>query len=248
MFGKVESLLLDRISDEGCIHLALVDPEKVKLTLSDTLQRLERNGTTAILVGGSTVKSPRVLDQTLKIIRRACTLPTILFPNGPSGISRFANAIFFMSLLNSTNVQYLIRAQVAGAAAVKAFNLEPIPVGYVIVGRSNTAVRRVGQAEPVGPSDTRLAMNYGLAAQYLGMRFLYLEAGSGAVKPVSTNMVTAVSKTLNIPVIVGGGIRSGLQAEKLARAGASVIVTGTVLEQDNSGGKAKEILTAIRRV
>ena len=151
-----------------------------------------------------------------------------------------------MSLLNSSSIEYLIEAQVAGAPAVKTFNLEAIPLGYLVVGGSRTAVRRVGRAIPIPFDKPQLAVNYALAAQFLGMRFVYLEAGSGADEPVDTGMISKVSAEIDIPVIVGGGVRTATQAEKLAKAGASAIVTGTVLEQEGST-RAKEILAAIKR-
>jgi phosphoglycerol geranylgeranyltransferase len=151
-----------------------------------------------------------------------------------------------MSLLNSASTEYLIEAQAAGARAVKTFNLEPIPLGYLVVGESKTAVRRVGRAIPIPFARIDLAVNYALAAQYLGMRFIYLEAGSGATEPVDERMINKVSGELNIPVIVGGGIKTASQAERLAKAGASAIVTGTVLEREGPE-RVKEILGAIRR-
>ncbi len=129
---------------------------------------------------------------------------------------------------------------------VRRFNLEPIPLGYIIVGQSETAASTVGMAKPVPFSKVDLATDYALAAQYLGMRFVYLEAGSGAQQIVDPRMVSRVSETVGIPVIVGGGVRTPDQAERLARAGASAIVTGTVLEQEGPG-RVKQILAALKR-
>ncbi len=235
MVGKVEGALVDGIREKGCIHLALIDPEKFSNNLADIVADLESHGTLAIMIGGSTLKSSA-----------SCSLPTILFPNGPVGISRFAHAIFFMSLLNSSSTRYLIESQVVGASVVRRFNLEPIPLGYMIVGQSETAVSKVGVAKPVPFSKIDLATDYALAAQYLGMRFVYLEAGSGAERMVDPRMVSRVSETVDVPVIVGGGIRTPDQAERLARAGASAIVTGTVLEQEGPG-RVKQILAALKR-
>ncbi len=246
MVGKVEGALVDGIREKGCIHLALIDPEKFSNNLADIVADLESHGTLAIMIGGSTLKSSAQLDKTVKTIRDSCSLPTILFPNGPVGISRFAHAIFFMSLLNSSSTRYLIESQVVGASVVRRFNLEPIPLGYMIVGQSETAVSKVGAAKPVPFSKIDLATDYALAAQYLGMRFVYLEAGSGAERMVDPRMVSRVSETVDVPVIVGGGIRTPDQAERLARAGASAIVTGTVLEQEGPG-RVKQILAALKR-
>lgn len=246
MPGFVETTLQDAIRDRGCIHLALIDPEKFSDNLPETVSQLENHGTTAIMIGGSTLRSSALLDKTVRTIRDSCSLPTILFPNGPVGISRFAQAIFFMSLLNSSSTEYLIESQVLGASVVRRFNLEPIPVGYLIVGQSDTAVSTVGRARHVPFSKIELATDYALAAQYLGMRWIYLEAGSGAERMVDPRMVERVSATVSVPVIVGGGIRSPDQAEKLARAGASAIVTGTVLEQEGPA-RVREILAALKR-
>jgi phosphoglycerol geranylgeranyltransferase len=246
MIGSVETALLDRIRERGCIHLALIDPEKFSNNLPQTVTDLEDHGTSAIMIGGSTLKSSAQLDKTVKTIRESCSLPTILFPNGPVGISRFAHAIFFMSLLNSTTTRYVIESQVIGASVVRRFNLEPIPLGYMIVGQSETAVSTVGRAKPIPFSKIDLATDYALAAQYLGMRFVYLEAGSGAERMVDPKMVGKVSERINVPLIVGGGIRTPIQAERLAKAGASAIVTGTVLEQEGPG-RVKQILAALKR-
>ncbi|MBO0888518.1 geranylgeranylglyceryl/heptaprenylglyceryl phosphate synthase [Candidatus Bathyarchaeota archaeon] len=246
MIGPVEASIVEGIREKGCVHLALIDPEKFTHNLSEIAANLEAHGTLAIMVGGSTLKSSAQLDKTVKTIRESCSLPTILFPNGPVGISRFAHAIFFMSLLNSSSTRFLIESQALGSSMVRRFNLEPIPLGYMIVGQSETAVSTVGMAKPVPFSKVELATDYALAAQYLGMRFVYLEAGSGAEQMVDPKMVSRVAETVDVPVIVGGGIRTPDQAERLARAGASAIVTGTVLEQEGPG-RVQQIVAALKR-
>ncbi len=244
--GLVESILLKNIDKNGCIHLALVDPEKSGKSLTATCRSLQELGTTAVMVGGSTVASSQELDKTIKTIKDSCSLPTILFPNGVSGITRFADAIFFMSLLNSSQTHYITGAQALGAPVVKRFKLEPIPLGYILVGDSSTAVSSVSRADLIPYSKPEVAASYALAAQYLGMHFVYLEAGSGASKPVDSSMVKRVSSDLDIPLIVGGGIRTPEQAQDLASAGASAIVTGTVLERGGTRQVAR-ILAALGR-
>lgn len=198
------------------------------------------------MVGGSTVTSSNQLDEAVKSIKAGCSLPVVLFPNGLSGISRFADAIFFMSLLNSTKTQYITGAQALGAPVVKRFRLEPIPLGYILVGSSNTAVSSISDADLIPYSRPEQAASYALAAQFLGMRFIYLEAGSGAVEPVDPEMVQTVCREVGVPVIVGGGIRTPIQALAIARAGASAIVTGTVLEEKGAAW-AGEIIAALGR-
>ena len=246
MTGPVESALLKAIEKKGCIHLSLIDPEKSSKGLYRTAESLEDLGTSAIMVGGSTVASSQELDRTVKTIKDSCSLPVILFPNGVSGISRFADAIFFMSLLNSSKTHYIMGAQAQGAPVVTRFKLEPIPLGYILVGDSATAVSSVSGADLLPYSKPNLALSYALAAQYLGMRFVYLEAGSGAARPVDPEMVSKVSSALDIPVIAGGGIKTPKQAQELAEAGASAIVTGTVLEQEGASQIGK-IVAAIGR-
>jgi len=244
--GPVEAALQKNIEKQGCIHLALFDPEKLGGKLRNECGALEKMGTTAIMVGGSTVASTQALDGTIKIIKESCSLPVILFPNGVTGISRFADAIFFMSLLNSSQPQYITGAQALGAPLVKRFKLETIPMGYILVGESKTAVSAVSRAELIPYSKPEAAASYALAAQYLGMRFVYLEAGSGAGRPVDASMVKKVSSELEIPLVVGGGIRTPQQAQELAGAGASAIVTGTVLEREGADQVAK-IVAALGR-
>src|SRR5438552_15015157 len=129
------------------------------------------------MVGGSTVRSVDQLDGTVKKIKDLTDLPVILFPNGPAGVSRFADAIFFMSLLNSSSPRFLILAQAKGAPSDKRVKLEPIPLDYLEVGDSKTAVSSVGRANRIAYSKLELAAAYALADQYLGMRFVYLQAG-----------------------------------------------------------------------
>lgn len=245
--GPIEKGLTNAIESYGCIHLALVDPERARRrNLPDLAEKLEGIGSKAIMVGGSTVSSTQELDETVKTIKDACSLPVILFPNGLSGISRFADAIFFMSLLNSSKTQFIVGSQALGAPIVKRYKLEPIPLGYILVGDSNTAVSLVSQAELIPYSKPDLAVSYALAAQYFGMRFVYLEAGSGASRPVDLEMLKKVAVEVDVPIVVGGGIRTPEQAGAIAKAGASAIVTGTVLEREGAG-RVGDIVAALGR-
>jgi phosphoglycerol geranylgeranyltransferase len=151
-----------------------------------------------------------------------------------------------MSLLNSVDPYFLMGAQVLGAPLVKKHRLEPIPMGYIIVGEGGTA-GIVGRAVPVPYNKPELAAAHALAGQYLGMRFIYLEAGSGAKKPVSPEMIHVVKHYIDIPLIVGGGIRSRSQALAAASAGADIIVTGNVVENNEVKQKVSEIVEGIRQ-
>jgi len=173
-------------------------------------------------------------------------IPIILFPNNVTGISRYADAIWFMSLLNSVDPYFLIGAQILGAPLVKKFGIEPIPLGYLIVGEGGTA-GVVGRAIPIPYNKPELAAAHALAGEYLGMRFMYLEAGSGAKNPVPPDMIRAVRHYVDVPMIVGGGIRSREQALAAASAGADIIVTGNVVEESGMRRRVSEIIEGIKR-
>lgn len=229
--GRVEKLLEQAIEERGVAHLTLFDPEKLTPGVAERIaSQVKKAGTVAAMVGGSTVTSVYELDAIVRAIKNS-KLPVILFPNAVSGLSQYADAVFFMSLLNSTNPYYLSGAQALGAPFVKRYNLEPIPLAYLIVGEHTGAAGFVGNANPIPKDKPELAAIYALAAEYFGMRFAYLEAGSGARDAVPVEMVKTVRKKSKIHIIVGGGIRSPRQARELADAGAQLIVTGTVSEQ-----------------
>ncbi|HDQ06100.1 MAG TPA: geranylgeranylglyceryl/heptaprenylglyceryl phosphate synthase [Candidatus Bathyarchaeota archaeon] len=242
MVGLVEKYLLEKIEKEGTIHMTLVDPEKVTpSSASHIAKEAEACDTAAIMVGGSTSFSTSHLDKVTKAVKESVGIPVILFPNNITGISRHADAIWFMSLLNSSDPYFLMGVQVLGAPLIKKFGLEPIPLGYIIVGEGG-AVSVVGKAVPIPYNKPELAAAHALAAEYFGMRFVYLEAGSGVGNPVPSAMARAVKNVSNLPLIVGGGIRTGEQVKEIAKAGADIIVTGNVLEENKGNHKLRELI------
>ena len=246
MLGHVENYLLERIKAEGSIHLTLIDPEKVAPSEASRIaENSKTSGTSAIMIGGSTFVSQSHLDSVVKAIKRTVKIPTILFPNNVTGISPHADAIWFMSLLNSVDPYFIIGAHILGAPLVKKYGLEPIPMGYVIVGEGGTA-GIVGKAIPVPYTKPDLAAAHALAAQYLGMRFVYLEGGSGAKNPVPPEMIRTVKHYVDIKLIVGGGIRTKEQALAAVSAGADVIVTGNVVEGNGAKRKVSEIIEGVK--
>lgn len=244
---KVEERLRQAISLNGAAHLTLIDPEKQPPDQAGEIASdAAAAGTDGIMVGGSTRASGKLLDDTVISIKRATKLPVILFPANDAGISRYADAIFFMSMLNSRDIYYLIGAQRLGAAIVKKFGIEPLPMGYLVVEPGGT-VGRVGKADLIPRDNVELAVSYALAAQYFGMRLVYLEAGSGADRPVPVEMVKAVREATSVILIVGGGIRTAEAAAERVKAGADIIVTGTVVEQANDRRKKiEEIVQAVK--
>jgi len=205
------------------------------------------SGTAAIMVGGSTFSSQEHLDAVVQTIKETVDLPTILFPNNESGISKHADAIWFMSLLNSIDPYFLVGAQVKGAPLIQRFNIEPLSMGYIIVGQGGT-VGVVGKANVIPYEDSDLIIAHALAGQYFGMRFIYLEGGSGVANPVPSEVISAVKKRVSVPLIVGGGIRTRDQAAAAALAGADVIVTGNIIESVDNKRRIAEVVEGIRRV
>ena len=246
MLGRVETYLLDKIKTEGAIHMTLVDPEKMTPSqASQVAENSKINGTSAMMIGGSTFVSQSHLDDVIKAIRQIVKFPIILFPNNITGISRYADAIWFMSLLNSVDPYFLIGAQILAAPLIKKYDLEPISMGYIIVGEGGTA-GIVGKAIPVPYNKPDLTAAHALAGQYLGMHFIYLEGGSGAKDPVPPEMIQMVKRVIDIPLIVGGGIRTKKQALAASSAGADVIVTGNIIETTSGKQKVSEIIDGIK--
>lgn len=246
MARSIERYLLEKIEAEGAIHITLIDPEKVTPPQASRIAcKTKSSGTSAIMIGGSTFASTTHLDKVIKAVKRSLNIPIILFPNNVTGISRHADAIWFMSLLNSVDPYFLVGAQILGAPLVKRYGLEAISLGYIIVGDGGAA-GVVGRALPVPYDKPRLAVAHALAGQYLGMHFIYLEAGSGAREPVPPRMIHVVKDSIDVPLIVGGGIKTRRQALAAASSGADIIVTGNVVENTKVKCKVSEIIKGIR--
>jgi len=247
--GKVEEYLVRKIRKDGAVHVTLIDPEEVSSDLAyHFAQEVEACQTSAIMVGGTTVVSSTHLDDVVKAVKEAVSVPVILFPNNITGISRYADAIWFMSLLNSSDPYFIVGAQVLGAPLVKTYGLEPIPLGYIVAGEGGS-VGVIGRAFPIPYNKPELASAYALAAQYLGMHFVYLEAGSGAARPIPCEMVKSVRKAIGIPLIVGGGMRTREQAMEIVSTGADIVVTSTILEEskkDEVRSKIMEMMQGIK--
>jgi phosphoglycerol geranylgeranyltransferase len=243
--GKVEQYLRDEIKKHRTICLPLIDSENSTDAVS-IAKKVEEMGASAILVGGSSAIDQLELAKVVTEIKARIKIPVILFPGNITGVSPKADAILFSSLLNSENPYFITGAQALGAPAVKKYGIEPLPTAYVIVGEG-TAAWFIGRARGIPFHKPNLAVMYSLAAQYMGMRFVYLEAGSGASQNVPPEMVAAVRKHYEGMLIIGGGIRTPEIAGQIAKAGADIIVIGTMIEKDgNWQEKFSSIVKAIR--
>lgn len=219
-------MLIEKIHKSSKFFAALLDPDKAdtnsmfKLGLFPDL----------ILVGGSFVTN-HLQDKLCQNIKGMCDVPVILFPGDPSHISIFADAILFLSLVSGRNPDFLIGKHVVAAPMLKRSKLEILPTAYMLIdaGRATSASYISGtQALPFDKID--IAVATALAAEMLGMKYIYLDTGSGAEKSVSLEMIKAISETVNLPIIVGGGVNEPKEMEQLLEAGANVVVVGTCLE------------------
>jgi phosphoglycerol geranylgeranyltransferase len=208
---------------------------------------VEKCGAKAILVGGSTAVDQLELDAVVRSIKTSVISPVILFPGNVTGVSPSADAIFFSCLMNSDNPYFITEAQALGALAIRKYNLEAIPMAYLIVGDGGAA-GFVGRAKGIPPNKPSLAAMYALAAQYFGMRFLYLEAGSGVDSKVSEKMIATVRKVYVGTLIIGGVIRTPDDAKVAAGAGADIIVIGTMLEDKDFEKTLTDICQAVSHV
>ncbi|MEC4849062.1 MAG: geranylgeranylglyceryl/heptaprenylglyceryl phosphate synthase [Nitrosarchaeum sp.] len=245
--NKVESFLKSELKKKNALLFVLIDSEESKLESSQKLaQDVEKIGASAILVGGSSATDQIEMAKVVKGIKKGIKIPIILFPGNITGVVPDADAILFSSLMNSENPYFITQAQALGASSVLKFGLEPLPTAYLVIG-DGTSAWFVGSARGIPFEKPKIAAAYALAAQFLGMRFVYLEAGSGAKSSVTPEMVKTVRKAFNGFLIVGGGIRDIKTASDLVKAGADALVIGTFLEKGGSIKKLAEITKAIQR-
>lgn len=227
--------LLDVQRERGAGYLVLLDPDgRLAEDLVSVADVCEANGVDGLLIGGSILFSTE-FDELVKSIKQAVSIPVILFPGNGRQLSRYADGVLFMSLISGRNPQYLIGEQVLSAPTVKALGLEPISAGYMLVESGNTtSVEFMSNTKPIPRGKPEIAVAHALAAEYMGMKLIYMEGGSGAELSVPEEMIQAVSQNTSVPVIVGGGIRTPEVARAKVEAGASFVVTGNVLEKEEN--------------
>lgn len=229
------------------MHMTLIDPEKQTPEGSAEIARKAgKIGTDAIMVGGSTGVTQENLDAAVDRIKKAVRLPVIYFPSGANAIAQRCDAIYFMSMLNSRNVRNVTGEHCRGAPIIRKLGLETLSMGYVIVA-PGMKVGEVGEADVVQRDDVARAVGYAIAAEMFGMDLLYLEAGSGAPAPVPAEMVKAVRESVDMPILVGGGITEPEHIAPLVAAGADIVVTGTLVENGAFEAKLKKIVNAVHR-
>lgn len=232
--------------DRGAGYLLLIDPDKIDPEKLPTfINKASKAGADAFLVGGSLMLSNE-FDKTLKTIKENTKAPVIIFPGGVSQVSSEADAILFLLLISGRNPDYLIGNQVHAAPIIKRMNLEAISTGYMLIEGGNvTSAEFMSNTKPIPREKPDIAVAHALAAEIIGLKLLYLEAGSGAKQSVPDTMVKKVTKYCSLPVIVGGGIRTPEDAENKVKAGASFIVTGTIIEENSHSSVIQDFANAI---
>ncbi len=210
----------------------LIDPDKVPWDSIDLLiKNICASPATHIFIGGSIVFSNQIDE--LTTVLKACNLPILIFPGDPSQVSLSADGLLLLSLISGRNPDFLIGHHVEAAITLKNSGLEIISTGYILIdGGSSTAVSRVSRTTPISPHDLDQIISTAVAAELIGHKLIYLEAGSGAKSSVPTDVISAVRSNTSLPLIVGGGIRSLNQIEDAYIAGADLVVIGTAFEQN----------------
>lgn len=216
------------------LHFTLIDPDKQSPQEAGKLAKsAEIMGSDAIMVGGSSSTVIISIDDTVKEIKKNCNIPVILFPYSHAAISGRADAVFFMSLLNSRRTEYIIDEQVKGAPIIKSFGLEPISMAYIMIESGGVCTAQwVSDARLIPANKPEIAVSYAMAAELFGMKMIYLEAGSGAECSVPSQVISAIRKSVSLPIIVGGGVITPDIAKEKLSAGADIIVNGTVAERN----------------
>ena len=243
---KTYKYLLNTIETKGAAYLVLLDPDKLsEAKLIPFVRHCEKSGVDGFLIGGSLMISGD-LDSFVEKVKIETSLPAIIFPGSINQISPVADAILFLSVISGRNAEHLIGKHVIASPLIKRAKVEPISTGYVLVesGVTTTAVYMSGSF-PIPRNKPEIAAATALAGEYLGMKFIYLEAGSGALESVPDEMVKAVSEECSIPIIVGGGIRNPQTARRKVDNGASIIVTGNFFENENNWDLIKNFASAI---
>ncbi len=240
--GKVYTALLSQLKEEaGALFLVIDPPNQTPEQAAKVSKIAEDAGAKAIAVGGSLGAQGRVLDDTLVAIKDACSIPAILFPGNIATLSKLADAVYFMSMLNSNDPYYISGAQVASSFPIKKMGIEVIPTSYIIV-EPGRAVGFMGRAQLIPRNLPYLAAANALAGQYMGSKLAILESGGGAPQPVTKEMIIATKSAIDIPLLIAGGVRTPEFAFDCISSGADIIHVGSAIEKTNGGTQAKNKL------
>lgn len=244
MYKKLYTSFTERKAKGLKSFAVLIDPDKVTPAgITDLAAKCAEAKVDYILLGGSLVITQH-LDECVQRIKSSCNIPVVLFPGSPTQVSRYADALLYLSVISGRNPELLIGQHVVSAAAVKRSGLEVIPTGYMVIdGGRPTTVSYISNTTPIPADKDDIAMCTAMAGEMLGLKLIYMDAGSGARDAITESMIKQVSSQVSVPVIVGGGIRDAEKAYLNCKAGADVIVVGNAIEKDLS--IIKEIADAV---
>lgn len=231
IYSDIQSSIL---KDEKLLGV-LIDPDKMEVeNVQRFIEKINTSPATHIFVGGSSV-GENATDTLVARIKKFSKIPVILFPGDVAQITGKADAILFLSLLSGRNAEYLIGKHVKAVSKLAKTNLEVIPTGYILIENGKeTAIETVTGTAPLPRNNIQMIVETAKAGELLGMKMIYLEAGSGAIHPISEDIIIKVKSQLNIPLIVGGGIRSKEQLVNAYKSGADLVVIGNAFEEDES--------------
>ncbi len=213
----------------------LIDPDKVDDNKMHQLIKLSISaGVDYFLVGGSLIIS-NYLDECVQIIKHNCSIPVLIFPGSSTQVSKYADALLYLSLISGRNPELLIGQHVVSAPAIKQSGLEIMSTGYMVIdGGAPTTVSYISNAAPLPADKNEIAMCTAMAGEMLGMKLIYMDAGSGAKTPITEGMIKQVATSIEVPLIIGGGITDPEKAYLNCKAGADMIVVGNAIEKDES--------------
>lgn len=211
----------------------LIDPDKTSpIEIPSIIKRIKKLEANLIFVGGSLIKNGAT-ENFVKELKNNTTIPIVLFPGDYSQITNYADGILFLSLLSGRNPEYLIEQQIKAVPFLKNTTLEIIPTGYILIdGGVKSSVLKVSNTTPISQNNIELAVNTAAAGEYKGKKLIYLEAGSGAKKPVKSSLIANVKKEITVPLIVGGGIKTKQQIQTAFNSGADIVVVGNAFENN----------------
>jgi putative glycerol-1-phosphate prenyltransferase len=235
MTQNVYTSLLNKKAGAQKSFAVLIDPDKVTLSGIDQLCSLAVKAKVDYFLAGGSLVISNQLDDVIIQIKKNCNIPVILFPGSPSQISRHGDALLYLSLISGRNAELLIGQHVISAPFVKQSGLEIISTGYMVIdGGSPTTVSYISNALPIPADKHEIAMCTAMAGEMLGMKLIYMDAGSGAKRPVHEQMIAAVAGKIEVPLVVGGGITDPEKAYHNCKAGADLIVVGNGIEKDST--------------
>ncbi|MFA5357463.1 MAG: geranylgeranylglyceryl/heptaprenylglyceryl phosphate synthase [archaeon] len=249
--GKVYSKLLAQLKEEAGMLFLVIDPPNQHPEKAGKIAKIaEKAGVHAIAVGGSLGAQGKLLDDTVLEMKRSSALPIILFPGNVATLSEFADAVYFMTMMNSNDPYYISGAQTVAAFPIKRMDLEVIPTSYIIV-KPGRAVGFMGRAQLIPRNLPYLAAANALAGQYMGSKLVILESGGGASKPVPREMISYTKKSIDIPLLIAGGVRTPKFAYDCISSGADIVHVGSAIETASSDreieSRLKKMVQSVRR-